>query len=44
MYRLFEEGPVATDSNYFQWVNVNSILFSWLLESMKPDIVEFLEI
>ena len=42
MHHLSEEGPVATGSNYFYGVNVDSILFSWLLHSMKPDIVEFL--
>ena len=29
------------DPKYFQWVSVSSILFSWLLDSIKPDVVEY---
>ena len=41
MHHLLEEGPTTTYLKYFQWVNVDSIFFSWLLNSMKVDIVEF---
>ena len=41
MHHLLKKRPIATNSKYFQWMNADSILFSWLLDSIKPDIVEF---
>ena len=37
MHRVLDEGPVVTDPKYFHWVSNNSRLFSWFLDSMKPN-------
>ena len=41
MHHLVEERPIVTNPKYFQWVNGDSTLFSWLLDSMKPDSMKY---
>ena len=37
---LVKTGPTAEDTNYFKWVVEEDILITWLLDSMKPELID----